>query len=308
MSAKSDLLARLEYLTDVINEPYLIDAGVLPSTHNGIANLLRKGLGIVAFNIIEDFIKKRTEEALNSVSTSGVSFSNLTSSLKDSSTLGAIKSLIFNASLLKKLPGFDIKNLIQSEAYNVFSTSTHPFTLSKYSLVYSGTNVSSTEIADMLKAFGIDNCWPTLKSISDAIGGGIPDLSSAFNNASQRRHSAAHDVNFNYSYTWLFNIKSEILALAASIDIALSAKCRQINRFPRNPIDRLNIAPDLNYRFIESLTPNLFKERKALRGRVLKNWPSLNDALARHQPELIRRKEFLIVLNSGSRIIDWYTS
>lgn len=308
MSAKSDLMTRLEYLSDVINEPYLIDVGVFPSTHNGVANLLRKGLGIVAFNIIEDFIKKRTEEALQSVSTSGVTFSNLTNSLQESSTLGAIKSLVFNVNLLKKSPGFDLKSLIQSEAYNVYSTSIHPFSLSRYSLVYSGSNVSSSEISDMLKSFGIDDCWPTLKTISDSICGGIPDLASAFNNASQRRHSAAHNVNFNYTHAWLSNIKSEILALAAAIDIALAAKCRQINRFPANPIATLDIASDLNYRFIETVSATLFRERKVLGGKVIKKWTTLSAALSRHQPSLARKKEFLVILNSSSRIIDWYTA
>ncbi|MBH2004029.1 MAG: hypothetical protein I8H66_05000 [Sphingobacteriia bacterium] len=302
-------MTRLEYLSDAImEEPSLIDVGVLPSTHNGVANLLRKGLGIVAFNIIEDFIKKRAEEALLSVSNSGVSFANLTNALKESSTLGAIKSLLFNANLLKKDPAFDVINLVQTEAYNVYSTKVHPFSLSKYSLVYSESNVSSSAIPDLLKSFGIDNCWPTLKLISDSICGGIPDLASAFNNASQRRHSAAHNVDFNYSHVWLSNIKSEILAIAAAIDIALSAKCRQINRFPANQISSLDISIDLNYRFIELVSPTLFKERKNLGGKVIKNWPTLAAAIASHQPRLITKKEFLIILNSSSRIIDWHTA
>ncbi len=307
MSAKSDLMTRLEYLSDAIVEPSLIDIGVSPSTHNGVANLLRKGLGIVAFNIIEDFIKKRAEEALLSVSNSGVSFANLTNALKESSTLGALKSLLFNANLLKKDPAFDIRNLIQTESYNIYSTKVHPFSLSKYSLVYSGSNVSSSEIADLLKSFGIDNCWPRLKLISDSICGGIPDLSSAFNNASERRHNAAHNVNFNYSHVWLSNIKSEILAIAAAIDIALSAKCRQINRFPTNQISGLDISVDLNYRFIERVSPTLFKERKTLRGKVIKNWSTLTAAIAKHKPSLITKKEFLIILDSSSRITDWHT-
>lgn len=306
MSAKSDLLTRLEYLSDAVNESALIDVGVIPSKHNGIANLLRKGLGIVAFNIIEDYIKNRSEEALVFISTSGITFSNLTNTLQASSTFGALKSLIFNANILKKDPAFDVTNLVQSEAYKIYSTKTHPFSLSKYSLVYSGSNVLAEEIPDLLKSFGIDNCWPRLKSISDSIGGGIPDLLSAFKNASQRRHSAAHNVNFNYAHSWLTNIKSEVLSIAASIDIALTAKCRQVTRSPGDSIDNLDINADLNYRFIETISATLYKEKKNMGGKTVKNWTDINAAIAFHQPKLISKKEFLIILNSSGRIIDWY--
>ena len=307
MSAKSDLLTRLKYLSEAVNEPFLIDAGVLPSTHNGIANLLRKGLGIVAFNIIEDYIKSRSEEGLTFISNSGISFTNLTDTLQKSSTIGALKSLIFNSNYLKKDPSFDVRNLIQTEAYKIYSTKTHPFSLSKYSLAYSGSNVSTEEIPDLLKSFGINNGWARLKSISDAIGGGIPDLLSSFQNASQRRHNAAHNVNFNYIHSWLTNIKSEILAIAASIDIALTAKCRQVSRSPSSAIDILDIAGDLNFRFIEAASSTQFKEKKGFIGKTIKNWPTLSDAIAHNQPKLNKKKEFLIVLNSSGRIIDWYT-
>jgi len=62
-TAKQDLFDRLQYLEFAIKLPQLIDNGITPNDHNGAANLLRKGLGIVAFNILEDFIKKRTVAA-----------------------------------------------------------------------------------------------------------------------------------------------------------------------------------------------------------------------------------------------------
>ena len=57
MDARSGLFDRLKFLDAAIKKPDLIDIGIAPSDHNGAANLLRKGLGIVAFNILEDFIK-----------------------------------------------------------------------------------------------------------------------------------------------------------------------------------------------------------------------------------------------------------
>ena len=83
MTAKDELFSRLEYLSAAKNLPELIDVGVAQSTHNGVANLLRKGLGIVAFNILEDFIKKRASEALGRISGSRIDFFKLPLKLQD---------------------------------------------------------------------------------------------------------------------------------------------------------------------------------------------------------------------------------
>ncbi|TED39587.1 hypothetical protein IPC1518_29605 [Pseudomonas aeruginosa] len=75
MTAKDELLGRIEHLSAAQNLPVLIDRGIVQDTHNGVANLLRKGLGIVVFNILEDFIKKRSSEALSRISASSPDFS-----------------------------------------------------------------------------------------------------------------------------------------------------------------------------------------------------------------------------------------
>lgn len=102
MTAKDELLGRLEHLSAAKELPVLIDVGIIQSTHNGVANLLRKGLGIVAFNILEDFIKKRSSEALSRVSASRISFSKLPVKLQEAAILEAVSSLAFRAKLEKK--------------------------------------------------------------------------------------------------------------------------------------------------------------------------------------------------------------
>jgi hypothetical protein len=305
MSAKNDLIERLKYLDTAAALPSLIDIGIAQSEHNSVANLLRKGLSIVAFNILEDFIKNKSYEALNEISLSGISFQNLPIELQENSISGALSSLNFQSNFIKK-ENPNYKQIIQQETHKIASTSTTPFSLSKYSLLSSGSNVTSKEVNEFLRAFGILNGWGTLKNISDSIGGGIPDLAQAYKLASERRNNSAHSANFTYNSTWLSNLKSEIIAICASIDIAISIRCRQANKRPLVPLDSQDFTDELNFRFLE-LDAGKYRETKTIAGKSRKNWTDLNSAILSLQPLLSNRKEYIVVLDSSKRITNWYT-
>lgn len=306
MSAKSDLFTRLQYLNAAIPLPPLIDVGIAISEHNGVANLLRKGLGIVAFNILEDFIKNKSAEALDSLSTSLLPFGHLTDTLQDAAISGALNALSSKSSTNKR-DGNDWKTIIQQETLKIHSTQNPTYQLSKYSLMNSGSNVTASEVSDFLRAFGLSGGWTLLKNVSDNIGGGLPDLGQAYQNASQRRHNAAHAANFQYNYLWLSNIKNEILAICASLDILITAKCRQVVREPAKIMSDHDINTELNYRFLEPGGGTIYRETSVIGGRSRKNWPSLANALAHLRPQLGTRKEFLVILNLSKRIEDWYS-
>lgn len=306
MSPKAEFIERFKYINTAISLPALIDNGIALSEHNNVANLLRKGLSIVAFNILEDYIKNKSIEGLTLLSSTGIPFSNLPDFLQESSIVSALSSLSFHSNILKKENSSNYKTIIQEESRKISSTASVSYELSKYSLLFSNSNITSKEIPEFLKAFGILGGWDTLKSISNSVGGGIPDLAQAFTNASQRRHNSAHAANFNYAYLWLENLKSEIISISASIDIAISARCRQAARKPMLKLEQHRLEDDLNFRFLE-IIPHGYKETKHIGGRSIKNWHDIDSAFLYHAPRVENRKEFLIVLDSSKRIIDWLT-
>jgi len=177
MTAKDELLNRLEYLSSAKDLSVLIDNGIVASNHNGVANLLRKGLGIVAFNILEDFIKKRTAEALATISSSGISFAMLMPAMQEAAILDALSALTFRARIEKK-DGGDWRTLIQDEASKIYSTKNPTFSISPLSFASSNSNVTAQDVTDILAAFGVKGGWAKMKSVSDSISGGLPDLGS----------------------------------------------------------------------------------------------------------------------------------
>ncbi|WIE52601.1 HEPN domain-containing protein [Pseudomonas sp. GM17] len=307
MTAKDELLSRLEYLSAAKDLPEIIDKGIARDTHNGVANLLRKGLAIVVFNILEDYIKKRTTEALKRISSSGIGFDKLPPKLQDASILDALTSLAFKAKLDKKDNNNNWRGLIQSEALKIHSTGNNVFELSEFSLASSSSNISPDDITNILNAFGITGGWNTLKKISDSIGGGLPDLSQSYKNAASRRHSCAHEANFNYNYSWLSSIKGELLAIAASLDIALEARCRQVENSPHTIMSDHALDQALNYRFLHN-TNSQYKELLKFNGASRKNWTDLSTALLQIRPRLGGNNEFLVVLDEKKSILDWHVS
>jgi hypothetical protein len=305
MPAKSELFERLKYLESALNLPETIDVGISPSEHNGRANLLRKGLGIVAFNILEDFIKNRASEGLEFISSSGVEFSNLPPKLQEASTLSAWSSVLFRAKIEKKGGSSGWLSLLQDEAANIHSTKSTTYKLSGYSLVSASSNIGAEEVSDMLAAFGIAGGWATLKRVSDAIGGGLPDLNQSYKNAADRRHKAAHTAPFQYDHGWLAGLRQEIVTIAACIDILLSALCRLTKANPKIPLAEHHAADHLSFRFLEP-GERVIRETRQLAGRSRKNWTTEEDAVRDIQPRLEGRGEFLIRLSSARRIADWY--
>lgn len=303
MGAKEDLLERTEYLEGAIQEEAVINKGVTKNRQSQIAGTLRKGLGIVAFNILEDFIKIRTQEALDEISSSLILFENLTDELKEACTLNALKALGEKATIGKR-NGADWMNLIQQEAQNIASAGKNPFKISKYSLAMQGSNLNQDTIPTILKAFGIKGAWPNFTSHSNNIGTGVPSPVDAFINAAQRRHSAAHDPTFDYEYSFLSSIVRDIHGIAVTFDIMISARLRQIKNVPSKKIgDHSNIAP--NYRFLEQ-SKGGFRETLSLGGRARKIWADLDDAVRNIQPGLLAKNEFLIVINDSGIVQCWY--
>lgn len=305
MSAKGDFLSRLQHLESAIALDTLIDVSIAPSDQNGRANLLRKGIGIIGFNILEDYIKNRTVEALDTVSKLNIAFEKLPKTLIRAASLGALEALCARAALVKKANG-DWLALIQEEARKIHSTANQTYELSSVSLAFSGSNVSSTEVQGILRSFDITGGWAALKKISDSIGGGIPDLAQAYQNLADRRHSAAHSASFQFDYTWLGSMTKELLAIAASFDIALTAKLRMAVDAASTGLGSSEIGPHLNYVFLEDAGNGLYRQTGTLGGRSRKNWDDLDSAVASLSPQLASAEKFLIVVGSDRRISTWH--
>ena len=295
MSAKSKLLERINTLEATLALPVLINQPLGNVAHNKAATFLRKGLGIVTFNILEDYIKERTLEMFGSVSSSMINFSYLPNDLQEAATLGALRALVGKVRNEKKNNG------------NINSTSlVNNFTISQFSLMSESSNINADEVTKVLKCLNIDGGWGTLQRISQEIYGGVPNLSQSYGNISMRRHSAAHEAGFDYEYGWLQTAVREIMAIASSFDVALSTKCKMINLSPAVQVAKNDLSNMIKYRFLQQANNSqVYKEKISVTSASVKNWTDLNLAKQMLAVKCQTKSESLVILNSQTRIIDW---
>lgn len=308
MSAKDKLLTRIATLQQTLLLSQTINATAGDSPQNRTAALIRKGLGIVVFNILEDYLKERTSEMFISISSSLATFNTLPDELQEAATLGALKGLAVRASLEKKGQG-DWINLIQLETLKINSTSqSNAFDISPLSLMSEASNIYDRDIPKVLKCLNIEGGWQTLQDVSLLINGGIPSLSQSFVNIASRRHKAAHVANFDYEHGWLTEAINEITAICCAFDIALSSRCRKVHNSPHIPLIKTKLQNEISCRFLLHNSINgAYQEKNALNStRSIKNWTNYQLAVQNIVPRCIRQNQYLIVLNSQSRIIDWY--
>lgn len=308
MSAKDKLIMRIDTLKETLKLSQTINTTAGDSLQNRTATLIRKGLGIVAFNILEDFIKERTNEMFVSVSSSLATFGMLPDELREAATLGAIKGLAARAILTKKEQG-DWINLIQLEALKINSTAqSSRYDISGLSLMSEGSNIYATDIPKALKCLNIDGGWSTLQEISLLINGGIPSLAQSFSNISSRRHKAAHVANFDYEHGWLQESINEILAISCTFDIALTAGCRKLHKKPHISLGKTRLENEIKCRFlIHNPNIGMYHEKTSPTAtRSVKNWNNYQSAVQILVPRCLRDDQYLIVLNSQSRISNWY--
>lgn len=307
MTAKSDFFTKIQYLRTATESDAVKDGVLTDTVHNGTANLLRKGLGIVGFNILEDFIKYRVLEVADLISNLSVTFDDLPDKFQKACTYGALAALPARAKLNKQM-GYDDFSLIRDEAYKIYSTGQSAFGVSKFSFGWSQSNLSADEVKDILNCFAINNLWQSIKSVSDSIGGGLTSPQDSFTNAATRRHSSAHSSVFTYQYSWLHELPGEILALSASIDILLMARYRQINmRRVSGKIDNstFNINDGLNFVYLEE-DSGKYRQTVSIGNRARRIWPDLASAILFIKPGLERKQQFLIILDGSKRLKDWH--
>ena len=130
--ARRNFLDRLAVFSRTLNSDYLRDKGVVLNSRNEKARILRNGISIIAFTILEDFIKERTGEILGGISTSTIAFNLLSPKIQQATTFNAMKSILQRANNMKR-GNEDWLSFIQDEAKNIASSANFPFSLSKFS-------------------------------------------------------------------------------------------------------------------------------------------------------------------------------
>lgn len=192
---------------------------------NKMAELLRRGLYVVAFNAMEDYLKKRVSEHFANLPViSALDFDRLPPGLRKAAVIDAIKNGIREA-------GYDRANqmqIIRTVAGAVASTDNRQqYTIHEYSVLRSGSNVSEEDIGAALRILHIDNPWGQMQSLLDLVGNVGAPIRGRFATCGVKRNAAAHGGQ-PIEHSDLIEIADLAIPLCFAFDVIFSAGMTRI--------------------------------------------------------------------------------
>nr|WP_198999882.1 hypothetical protein [Flavobacterium sp. ASV13] len=306
-TAKQNFLERLFIIQRTLSTNNVIDKLPTEIEHNNIARLLRNGLAVVGFVALEDFIKNRTIEVLNEIAISHIPFSNLTEDLKYYTTVDVLKSIT-------RIANFEVSKIdkiafVQNETQIIASTLNTSYDLNKYTFGFSNSNISKDEVKKILKSFKIQDSWNKQTSLASVIGVTSLSLENSFQNATLRRHKAAHDTTSIIPIGDLIQYINEAIAIALTFDAFLSYSKSKLINDNTNFLSLSTTNIDHNSISLSFIKKEAQKWKYKRNGRLNAVRTDLDKTNLLTQVVPISRlnNECLIVYDETNKIIDWFT-
>lgn len=304
MLSHDSFIDRVETIQKAAIDSYLVDRTLTDIEHNSRARLLRNGLMVVAFTSLEDFIRARTKDLLDIISRTIVPFPQLPQALQEAATMGAMKSAKDRAQMAKSA-GEDYLALLREAASHVASTAGGSLQLSRFSLGYSGSNVSSSEISSILTALNVQDAWNEMSTIAQRCGAGSMPLKPAYEQAMRLRHEAAHRPDANVQPWNLKDFCAQALAIALGFDVLASRAARLIRDGDSNILaGKIKVSTDLKLRFLDA-DPKGFIERREGVARAIKITKEEDVALKLSIANASKTQEPLIRRDMSALPIRW---
>lgn len=302
--ARESFLTSMEGVRASLDEVALSTMALLPENaqHNQTSRILRRGLFVVTFNVLEDFLKSRTGELLGLASATNLRFEELPPGLRS----GAISGAYHSGTTQARFQRDDSDAILQDVAAAVASTTGGvALKLHKYAFLHGGSNVGAQDISEVLAALHIKGPWTQLDTVVALCGISSLPLEGLYSSLHQKRNAAAHDAAATIEIADLKDLVQTALVLAMAYDIACSSRILRIreNRpfLPGTP--KSEVAPDLKVRLVAEHSRGWAELR--FDGRARKIHQEKHDAISTCLSR-VRRPENVLVKSGDNAPVDWY--
>lgn len=309
LTARQKFLDRIETFKNALDSEIMISQGLGDSEHNKRARILRNGLAIIGFTILEDFLKTRTGEVLSQVSSVGVekvSFERLPQSLKDASIFDALQGLAVYVKQNRNSMDNAI-SFVQEHTAKIANTQTDAYELSPFSMGWVQSNLTHENISNSLRIFGIKGGWNAIQKVTSLANVTLPSPQESFKNAALRRHKAAHDASADSLYNDLLNYIQESTAIAFSFDTLITKSLYFISKqdkgYLKNNKDFIN-ADNILIKFI-LYKNNVWHRYEALDQESIDSNSNYQELVDNFRNTTINEDKVILVKNDSNIIIDW---
>ncbi len=304
-TAKEVFIERFINLENALSSSEIAPLSLTQTSHNEKARMLRNGLAIIEFNIIEDFIKRRIGEAFKFIGDCNISFNILPDAIKDAAVFKALKGIIVRAENLKRISD-DYISFVQLETKFIASTTTSNFELSEYSLGWDKSNLTADDLAVFFNIFNTPGGWDSIKNISSMLNITIVQPKDIFRNAAQRRHKAAHNPNADSPLNDLNDFVLQAKIIALGFDALISKGLKYIKDSNIDYLQgRLKVVPSqLKFRFLK-FVDGKWKEYVGNSSKAYRTNTDYNSIINESITRATNKNEILIIKPNANTIKDW---
>jgi hypothetical protein len=304
MSSQVELVRRLDALERLVNVPIAFTKAPDETEHNESARILRNGLAVMAFAILEDFARTRAAEQLL-VLQSKVTFNALPTKLQEFATVGVIDAVWHRK---RYLPATQRVAFVQAHATHVSSTTVAAYSLSPLAALSSEANVGEDTLAGFLKGLGVEAPWDQIASLSARLGFGALDARQAYKDLAQQRNQAAHEAGSNVEHSDLLSSIDAVFCIAATTDMLASTAVRAICNWTPGAAQVKVTSNHVAIRRLDKMvgtTPPRWRESREGVARVLKVHVSENAARQSALARAAQAHESVIQFRSPKRPVFW---
>jgi hypothetical protein len=210
-----------------VEQEALISKAPSEQDHNARARMLRNGMAVAGYALLEDFLRSRTAEILERIGDGTTRFRELPREIRVAATEGVFEAVRFQQRFLNR-QAEDYFRHYQDHAHLVASTANSAYRISPFAFAHQQSNLASRDVEDILRSFKVDNPWSAVVGIAKRCGVGVFALKDAFEGATARRHAAAHRADADIEHSDLADFDVEALGLAVGFDLLMSRALRYL--------------------------------------------------------------------------------
>lgn len=311
-SARDSFISSLRSIRDALAEEPVLRG---PSQQGkgkaaDVGAILRRGLAVSTFNVLENFIESRIGELVAQLNGGQLSFSDLPEGTRKRSISTTLK--VAASKLQRQLEYSEVVNLGISTGVSLSSLN-GVMQLSPLALTWPGSNLSESEFRNVLKFFHVKDAWRQLREVASQMGfqvvghdGKEVDLQFQFLELARERHSAAHNSNHAVSAMVIGAHATSALLIASSFDAlasraTLALKSRDPEFLAR---DNWTDASKISFRTVKQREKDFAEFRESSPNRA----SAVNkdrDTVWKAAYSRCVNGEVLIELDQAGQLVDW---
>lgn len=201
-----------------------LEPAVRASSPSG--EILRRGLAVSSYNLLETFIEARVGELATFVNQGHVHFADLPEKVQHRAT----RHLLDAASArVKRLQPADVRPFVETVGQSLVAVN-GPVNLSALTWLWTGSNMSSDDYNMLLKLFHVQKPWDAVTSLAARLGLPPGDPRAELQQFGLERNRAAHDSSHQVSSIWIPHAISLVVKFAISFDAFASVASGALRR------------------------------------------------------------------------------